>query len=229
MTNTLVQVVAREAAPSSPSEVPSELTAQYRRLLTYARTLTRNEAVAEDLVHDTLERALRARHQFRAGTNAAAWLTRILRNRFTDQCRHRTAVREIGLEHAIGTAAAEEPRGPSVLDVVTDGDVVAALERLTFCLREAFWLRHVEGLSYEEMAARFRVPQSTVGTRLRRARLALRRIIEARLAAAGQPGVLLFRPGCHATAGDADRAASPGLAVLRAGRRRARADRPRQP
>lgn len=211
------------------SEVRREVMAQQRRLFTYAKMLVGDESAAEDLVQDTLERALRASDRFRAGTNAGAWLTRIMKNLFTDRYRHKVAIREISLEHLSGRLVAEAPREPNYLDVVTNTDVLAALADVGGRLRETFVLRHLDGLSYEEIAARFGVPMSTIGTRLRRARLRLRRLIETRLAEGGGPVVISFAQAQHAARRDADPAASAGVAVFGAGRRRPRADRPLEP
>jgi RNA polymerase sigma-70 factor, ECF subfamily len=211
------------------SEVRREVMAQHRRLFTYAKMLVGDESAAEDLVQDTLERALRASHRFRSGTNAGAWLTRIMKNLFTDRYRHRVAIREINLENATGALVAEPAREPTYLDVLTNGDVLSALADMGARLRETFVLRHVDGLSYEEIAARFGVPMSTIGTRLRRARLRLRRIIENRLAEAGGPLVISSTRAQDASGRHADPAASAGVAVCRAGRRRVAADRAPRP
>lgn len=223
----LVDTPVGELLPAG--EVRREVMGQHRRLLTYAKMLLGDESGAEDLVQDTLERALRASHRFRSGTNAGAWLTRIMKNLFTDRYRHKVAVREISLETTIAGLAAEAPREPTYLDVLTNRDVLAALADVGARLRETFVLRHVDGLSYEEIAARFGVPMSTIGTRLRRARLRLRRIIEARLAEAGGPLVISLTRAQDAPGRHADPAATTGVAVCRAGRRRVGADRAPRP
>ena len=210
-------------------EVRREVMAQHRRLFTYAKMLLGDESAAEDLVQDTLERAVRASHRFRSGTNAGAWLTRIMKNLFTDRYRHKIVIREISLDATISGLAAESPREPTYLDVLTNADVLAALADVGGRLRETFVLRHVDGLSYEEIAARFGVPMSTIGTRLRRARLRLRRIIENRLAEAGGPLVITLTRAQDAPGRDANPAPTAGLAFFRAGRRRVGPDRPPRP
>jgi RNA polymerase sigma-70 factor (ECF subfamily) len=194
-----------EVVASPPSgEVRRELMAHYRRLLAHARVLVHDEATAEDLVQDTLERALRASQSFRAGTNARAWLTRIMRNLFTDRHRHRAAVREVPLDTCECWLAAEEPRRPTYLDVISSDYVLAALDELDSRLRELFVLRHIEQVPYEAIAARYQMKVSTVGTALRRARLRLRRIVEKRLARGEGSVVISFPTKADAPGRDAD-------------------------
>ena len=59
-----------------------QLKAILPRLRIYALSLTRDRDAADDLVHDTVVRALVGRHSFQPGTNLAAWLMRIQRNEF---------------------------------------------------------------------------------------------------------------------------------------------------
>jgi RNA polymerase sigma-70 factor (ECF subfamily) len=143
----------------------------------YARLLAQEESAAEDLVQDTIERALRAARQFEQGTNLRAWLMRILRNLFTDHCRHRLVAREVGPE-ALDTHAAEEAVPPSPLDRITDEDLRRAIRELAPNLRETFVLVHVDRLSHQEIARQMNVKLATVGSRLWRARRKLRRILE---------------------------------------------------
>jgi RNA polymerase sigma-70 factor (ECF subfamily) len=230
MKNISVQLVPQQpVAQPPPCDVRSELAAQYRRLLTYARTLTGDESAAEDLAQDTLERALRASDRFQAGSNAGAWLTRILKNRFMDRYRHRVAIREVGIECATALAIAEPPRAPTALDFVTEQDVIVAMGRLSAILKETFRLRYVDGWSYEKIAGHFGVPPSTVGTRLRRARLALRRLIMKGLTAGAKAAVISFPTVGDDARSDTDRPSSQGLVVLGARRGGARSGRVVEP
>ncbi|MEP9380712.1 sigma-70 family RNA polymerase sigma factor, partial [Aquabacter sp. CN5-332] len=67
---------------------------QVAALRRYARVLTRNEADAEDLVHDTLVRAYEKRASFKAGHSLRAWMLSILHNVFIDVRRRRKAEAE---------------------------------------------------------------------------------------------------------------------------------------
>lgn len=182
MSQAHVEVVSNSPVAAPPSgELRRQLATHHRRLLTYARMLVGDESTAEDLVQETLERALRASHRFRAGSNAGAWLMRILKNRFTDRYRHLGAMREVDIDRVTSALVADAATPPSYLDVVTNQDVLEALASLDERLRETFVMRYLDGLPYDQIAERCGVPMSTVGTRLMRARLRLRRIIEARI------------------------------------------------
>src|SRR5215211_9144216 len=74
-----------------PEKSGDDVIAQLAPLRRYARTLTRDEAQAEDLVHDALVRAYERRATFRAGTNLRTWLLAILHNIFVDGSRRRKA------------------------------------------------------------------------------------------------------------------------------------------
>ncbi len=69
----------------SAREFETEAIAQLGAMLGVASRLTRNPADAQDLVQDTLLKAMRARDQFEAGTNMRAWLLRILTNTFINR------------------------------------------------------------------------------------------------------------------------------------------------
>jgi RNA polymerase sigma-70 factor (ECF subfamily) len=161
---------------------------EHRRTLgAYAHMLTRNSAAADDLVQDTIEKALRAAGQFKHGTCLRAWLTRIMRNAFTDGCRSRARWVAIDPkreeETATGVWGAEDEQEPlGGLDVMTMADVHVALAAIEAAQREIFILAHIDGVSYQAIAARLRIPVSTVGTRLLRARRKVRVVLEQRLA-----------------------------------------------
>jgi RNA polymerase sigma-70 factor (ECF subfamily) len=202
------EVLEVEVVAEPPSaEIRRELLAHYRRLLAHARVLVHDEATAEDLVQDTLERALRASQSFRAGTNARAWLTRIMRNLFTDRYRHKTAIREVALDTCECWLAAEEPRRTTYLDVVSIDDVLAALGELDARLRELFVLKHIEHVPYEDIARRYGMNPSTVGTALRRARRRLQRIVEKRLGRSEGSVVISFPRKNDVPRRNADRSA----------------------
>ena len=72
-----------------PNEFHSQLIPLLPRLRVQALALTRNRAAAEDLVQDAVANALAAQDSFTPGTNFAAWMHRILRNRFISTLRKR--------------------------------------------------------------------------------------------------------------------------------------------
>ena len=134
-----------------------------------ALSLTGQSADAEDLVQDTLVRALRAVERF-DGAHPRAWLLTVLRNTHLNRLRGRRPVllRE-------GESAEDHGRAaPATEDVVLDAGVEAALSTLSPDHRAVVALVDVDGLSYEQAAAAPGVPRGTVMSRLHRARARLR-------------------------------------------------------
>ena len=95
-----------------------DIVGQLGSLRRYARSLTRDSAEAEDLVHDALVRAYERRGTFRSGGNLRAWLLSIVHNAFIDGLRSRKSeaarVEQAGYladgQHA-GTPGAFRPPG----------------------------------------------------------------------------------------------------------------------
>jgi RNA polymerase sigma-70 factor (ECF subfamily) len=137
----------------------------------YARSLTRNETQAEDLVQDTLVRAYERRGSFRAGGNLRGWLLSILHNTFIDTRRSHLA--DISrLEHV--SALAETAAPPDQESRVRLQQIRAAFMSLPDEQRAALHLVAIEGLSYQEAATALAIPIGTLMSRLGRARSALR-------------------------------------------------------
>lgn len=154
-----------------------------------ARKLCRGgQMEAEDLLQDTLERALRQREWLQAqgeGT-VRAWLCTTLRRRFLDCCRHRRveAVDGQELERVRAPVLVREAREWRAWELVTGEELQQALERLAPRLRAAFEL-HMEGLRYKAIAQRLGVAPGTVGTWLYLARRELRAQLQGYLPANG--------------------------------------------
>jgi len=155
------------------------LDAMYR----FARSLTRNEAEADDLVQETCVKALRSFEQYQEGSNCKAWLFRIMKNTFINRMRvsHREVALDDVLEGTGGTAPGlPEPssvvRGPDAAVVLgAAGDQIrTALATLPEDFRAVVVLADVEGLSYKEIAEVSTIPIGTVMSRLFRGRRLLR-------------------------------------------------------
>lgn len=155
------------------------LVALIPRLRRYARALVSDRAAADDLVQDTLERALTKLHLFRRGTDLRAWLFTVMHN-----------VRVNQLRAAHPTDALEDDM-PELAQRATQGDalLVRDLERaiatLPLAQREVLLLVALEDLSYEQAAQVLGTPIGTVMSRLARAREKLR------LSMIGKGGTLL--------------------------------------
>ena len=149
--------------------------------------LTRNPTEAEDLVQDAFVKAMRARHQFHAGTNLKAWLFRILTNTFINKYRRG------GLERSVLDGPDADPladgwvsastmrqlRDPEMLALmpIVEGEIRQALDALPAEFRLAVVLCDVEEFSYEEIAQIMGCPIGTVMSRLHRGRKLLQRAL----------------------------------------------------
>ncbi len=160
---------------SAGTVVHDELPRHRAELLRWARMMVRDTAAAEDLVQETMERALRKSHQFRAGTNLRAWLMRILSTRCSDRWRHEQVMRAIHPHDVLITLrSTPDSEEPTYLDIFSASDVQAALSCLSGGQREMFILRYIDRLSYRQIASRCGLASGTIGVRLLRARLRLR-------------------------------------------------------
>jgi RNA polymerase sigma-70 factor (ECF subfamily) len=135
-------------------------------LRAFAISLTRSTDRAEDLVQDTVLRALSRREGFEEGTNLQAWLFTILRNSFFTS--HRTRGREV--EDADGFHAATLVTVPDQHDRLVIKDLESALARLSDDQRAAILLVGADGLTYEEAAQTLDCAVGTVKSRVNRAR-----------------------------------------------------------
>jgi RNA polymerase sigma-70 factor, ECF subfamily len=135
-------------------------------LRAFAISLTRDADQAEDLVQETVLRAISKQEQFVAGTNLQAWLFIILRNQFFSD--HRKSLREV--EDGDGSYAATMIALPDQDDRIMIHDLEAALHKLPEGQREALLLVGADGLSYEEAAQVLGCAVGTVKSRVNRAR-----------------------------------------------------------
>jgi RNA polymerase sigma-70 factor (ECF subfamily) len=149
-----------------------------RSLLRFALRLTHNSFAAEDLVQESLMLAWRGFHQLEAGTNARAWLFRILINAYRGQLRkERSACPTVLLTSEL--PAASPSSGSEYLEVAQ------AIDRLAMDHRTVLLLAVVEGFTCREIAEILAIPLGTVMSRLSRARDAMR---EALAPGTGQRG-----------------------------------------
>ncbi len=135
----------------------------------YARALTRDAETADDLVQDTLVRALRSEHLFHAG-DVRSWLYTILTN--LNRNRLRSLARRPTLT-AIG-----EDDAPSAVSEAGSRDIERALASLVDDQRTALLLVVLEGRTYREVAEAQGVPIGTVMSRLARARAQIKSFLD---------------------------------------------------
>jgi RNA polymerase sigma-70 factor (ECF subfamily) len=147
------------------------------RLRRYARALTRDVFRADDLVQDTLVRAMAQRHRWQHGSNLHAWLFTIMHNQNVNGVRR--SVREgIAVEFDDKwpvPIAATDPTGRLALR-----DLDCALARISEEQRRVILLIGLEGTSYEEAATILDVPVGTIRSRVFRGRESLRKLIDRR-------------------------------------------------
>lgn len=174
--------IERPAAPgendtSSPSsrgggDFETELVSEVPHLKNYALSLTQDPSDANDLVQDSILKALEKKHQFRRGTYMRRWLFTILRNRFLDGWR-KTDRR--------GTHIPIENCRPSGLSQPGSQEHWMELRECEHRLRQTrpvdrliLLLSVFSALSHKEIAARLGIPEGTVRSRLSRTRAELR-------------------------------------------------------
>ncbi|OAJ63788.1 RNA polymerase subunit sigma-24 [Paraburkholderia ginsengiterrae] len=156
------------------------------RLRRYARALIHNNDLADDLVQDTLERALSRTEMFKAGTDLRAWLFTIMHNVFANQARKSSA-------RAVHVSVDDESFVEAEFAVNADQarcleirDLDYALQRLPAEQREVVLLVGLEEMSYADVALALDIPIGTVMSRLARGRERLRSLM-----AGTQPGAKL--------------------------------------
>ena len=148
-------------------------------LFSFALKLSRSRDDAEDLVSDTMLRALERWEQYRLGTNIRAWLFTILYHLFVSRKRRIDAREVLAPDDSDGGPAFEpvgevDPEG-TFYDSFIDEQVVAAIEALPDEYRSAVMLSDVQGMRYAEVASVLGVPEGTVKSRLFRGRRILQK------------------------------------------------------
>lgn len=178
-----------------PVAFEAEVLDQLDALYGVALRMTKDEAAAEDLVQDTIVKAVRARHQYKAGTNLKAWLLRIQTNTFINRHRRGGLEREVLdgptagplVDRWIGASSMRSMRDPEreALAPLIEAEVRAALNALPEHFRLVIVLSDIEGLSYKEIAEVMGCPVGTVMSRLHRARKLLQGSLRSQAVALG--------------------------------------------
>jgi RNA polymerase sigma-70 factor, ECF subfamily len=172
---TPIEHLSKVVGEQAMSEYHRLVGEQIPRLRRYARALTRNPDRADDLVQDTLSRAL-IKEQFRQpGTNLKAWLFTMMHNQNVNNVRQ--DVREsamVDIEQMFSTLPATTDPSASRKMVELD----RALAQLPLDQRQVILLVGLEGMSYEDTAGILGIPIGTVRSRLSRGRDALRELLD---------------------------------------------------
>jgi RNA polymerase sigma-70 factor (ECF subfamily) len=157
---------------TSASGFEDELSALLPRLRRFAHGLSRNPADADDLTQLTIERALRSRDQWQAGTRLDSWTYRIMRNLWIDTARSRVRKEKFEAPPEEGESIGQDPRD-AIQASIDLKRVMAAMERLPDEQREVVALILIEGFGYREASELLDLPIGTVSSRLVRGRTAL--------------------------------------------------------
>ncbi|MGO8673332.1 MAG: sigma-70 family RNA polymerase sigma factor [Capsulimonadaceae bacterium] len=170
------------------AEMNPHLDALYRNAL----RLTGNANDAEDLLQDTYLRAFRFFHQYQPGTNAKAWLFRIMNTVFLNEYRKKSRQGETvsydGLEDFYlynrlvdGLAGPDRPETENpqktVMEKLDHEVIQRAIEALPIEFRDTVALATLEELSYQEIADSLEIPVGTVRSRLSRGRKLLQKAL----------------------------------------------------
>ena len=145
------------------------------RLRRYARALTGNRDDADDLVQDTLERALAKASLWHGVADMRAWLFGIMHNLHVDGVR-RPKLSTVMMDDDLPQVSVAATQG----DHLAVLDLQAALDRLPVEQKEVLLLIALEDMSYGDTARALGVPIGTVMSRLSRGRERLRGLIESR-------------------------------------------------
>ena len=156
----------------------NELLPHADALYNFAYHLTYNEEDANDLVQETFMKAFRFINSFDSGTNAKAWLFKILKNGFINEYRKKKKEpSKVDYEDIIAYQDADEDKGGVAYDLREDifddmmGDeITIALNSLPIDFKTVILLCDIEGFTYEEISKIIDIPIGTVRSRLHRAR-----------------------------------------------------------
>jgi RNA polymerase sigma-70 factor (ECF subfamily) len=144
------------------------------RLKRYARSLTHDPSRADDLVQDTVVRALMKAHLFVQNTNLRGWLVTIMHNEHVNTARQHVRDPIMVPEEELRTVGTPETQTAPV----ELREVRRAVGRLPIGQQQALLLHGVRGLRYHEVAETLGLPIGTIQSRISRARKNLRAIID---------------------------------------------------
>jgi RNA polymerase sigma-70 factor (ECF subfamily) len=181
-----------ENPPTDPALFEAEMNPHLDALYRNAMRLTGNANDAEDLLQDTYLRAYRFFYQYQPGTNAKAWLFRIMNTVFLNDYRRKSRQGETvsydGLEDFYlynrlsedglgGDHPETENPEKAVLEKLDIEIIQQAIQALPIEFRDTVALATVEEMSYQEIADTLEIPVGTVRSRLSRGRKLLQRAL----------------------------------------------------
>lgn len=147
------------------------------QLYYFALGLTKDRDDAQDLVQESILRALSYRNLFRDSTNFKAWIYTIVRNTFINGHRRLTrkrAIIQVGEQDL--SRSTWQSQATTTENLVVRSELERSLDRLTEEFRIPFLMHH-EGFKYHEIAERMRIPVGTVKSRIHQARQRLQAML----------------------------------------------------
>lgn len=165
-------------SPSTVNDISidDQISLQRSKLLHYAMKFTSNHDDINDLVHDTIVKAIRFRNSYEPGTNMIAWLQTILKNTFINDYRRKSKLNSLVNTTDILTSVQLKSSASHNLaekSFLMD-DIKKAFGNLPDVYSVPF-LRYFEGYKYEEIAQEQDIPIGTVKTRIHMARKFLKK------------------------------------------------------
>lgn len=149
------------------------------KIVNLAYRMVGNRAEAEDLAQEAFLTAFKALSTFRADSKFSTWLYRIATNKCKDWLRVKRpgmGQQDVDIDETLDIHIAEEQTPERLLSQQQVAqELEQAIQRLPPLYREAFVLKHIEGLSYEEMEAILGVNSDTLKMRVYKGRLQLSR------------------------------------------------------
>lgn len=154
---------------SAPADIGNQIVELLPRLRRFARSLSRNQHDADDLVQSVVERAWRHLDQLKPAANVGSWMFGIMKNAWIDDRRAKSRRGEVGLPEDSGEHPAVSPMDANA----SLWSVSEAMDKLPEEQRLAVALVLVEGMSYKEASEVLEIPIGTLTSRLARGRTAL--------------------------------------------------------
>ena len=173
----------------------SQVIEQLPGLRRYARVLTGDAWAADDLVQDTLERACSKWLLWRTGSDLRAWLFTLMHNLYLNQRRALPPLQTLDIDEVQDQLPGTPSRSDDALDLER------CLQRLPADQRAVLLLVAMEDMSYEDTARILSIPVGTVMSRLSRARMRLRVLMDREPTSGTAPAVPAAQAGAAAAAG----------------------------
>ena len=149
----------------------SELESLLPDITRFARSLTRSEDDAYDLVQDCVERALNKTDYFETSTNMKSWLFTMMRNIFISQKRRESVARRYA-KHVDNSQ--NRVQRPSQMHHIFLKETMSAVDGLSTAERDAVFMMGVNESSHRDASIKTRLPVGTIKSRLSRGRANLR-------------------------------------------------------